>query len=835
MSVYFDSPIAYVFILVFLVLSTSLFLFLPPFFTFPRAEMTALFGWLVPVLCIFIPAITMRVWAEERKENTWEMLLTFPVNPVVLVLGKYLAAVAFYLLALASTWTIPVMLVSLGSPDPGPIVSGYLGGILLGSLFIALGVFISGLCKDQVIAFVMTFLVCTLVALLGWDTFATILDGSLANLELGTRLKNLVGMTGRYIPFTQGVIEIGYVLYFLLWIGLFLFLNGTYLEGRSRPHVRGIFAGIVGLCVLIGMAFAAVTSDMTLGRFDMTQDKIYTVQEATKEILRDLRVPVHVTLYISPSEKMPAEMKSLERDVLAKLREMEVASRGKLLSKVIHLEAAEIFSGRDFSFGEPEDDMEIDDKEKSIEKRLMDKGLSPFPVQALREDQSTTQLVYSALGVAYKEKQEEFIPQIVPQTLPELEYRLVNMIFKLTRDKRPVIALFAPKDELNIPPHMLQIYQQMGQMPPRQDDPYVYVEQLLTHEKYDVRRVNLDQQQGLPEAYDALVVINPRRLNSRQKWEINRALLEGKPTFMAVQNFKWNYSVHRNTISLEKRDEEPGINEILEESGISVDRNILMDSNHQPLTISSGNPFDALLGGGMTVDLPMHIAVVSESMNPDVSITSRLGTLFYLWGSRIHLKEDVIQEAGLTVKPLFHTTNKAWTVPSERDLREEDLNVPVDARSYPLAVLVEGQFKDRYPGPTKPGWPTSPPPGMPQGAPSFEQEGDPEEAAPADKAPGKLILVGCSEMFTKSFLSRSNLDFFQNCIDALTLGDKLIEVRSTKRIDRSIGRLDAGKRTFWKVMVLGLMNLVVATAGLTRAVILKQGRDKYRSQMQNKG
>jgi len=458
-AAYLNSPIAYVFILVFLLVGTSLFLFLPPFFTFPRAEMTALFGWLVPVLCIFVPAITMRIWAEERKENTWEMLLTFPVKPVILVVGKYLAAVTFYLLALLCTWTIPVMLVALGNPDPGPIMSGYVGAVLLGAFFIALGVFISGLCKDQVIAFVLTFLACAVVSLLGWDTFATILDGSVANLELGTKLKNALGMTERYIPFTQGVIEVSYVLYFLLWTGLFLFLNGTYLEGRGRPHVRSIFAASVGLCVLIGVAFTAVTSDMSLGRFDLTEDKIFTVQEATKEILRELKVPVQVTLYISPAEKMPAEMKSLERDLMAKLREMEVASKGKLLPKVIHLEAAEVFSEKDFSLGDEEEEEEGSvDKEESLEKRLMDKGLSPFPVQALREDQSTTQLVYSAVGVAYKEKQEEFIPQIMPQTLPELEYRLVNLVYKMTRDKKPVVALVAPKEELNIPPHMLQIY-----------------------------------------------------------------------------------------------------------------------------------------------------------------------------------------------------------------------------------------------------------------------------------------------------------------------------------------------------------------------------------------
>ncbi len=813
----FASPMAYIFIVVFLLVSTGLFLFLPPFFVYPIADMTAFFGWIVPVLCVFAPAATMRIWAEERKENTIELLLTFPISAPALVLGKFLATFAFYLVALASTCMVPLMLAWLGEPDGGPILSGYLGAALMGALFLALGMLISGFCRDQVTAFVLSFLACGATALFGWGIFVTILEGSLG--MLGSFLRSMLGMTVHYVPFTRGIVEMADVLYFLAWTALFLFLNGVYLEGRSRPNVHLKFLGTAALAAVVGGLFNLVFADKSLARFDLTENKIYTVSEASKDILRKLKVPVQANVYISSKDKMPAEFKTLERDLVDKLRELSVASGRMLEWKVIHMEAANVLG--------PSKEEKKGDEEKSIEEWLIEKGVHPFSVRALREDQVTTQLIYSSLGVAYKEKPEEIIPQILPSHLPEIEYRLMNAVFKLTREKEPIVALVAPYENVVIPPQVMQMYAQMGQRPPRRDDPFVMLQQLLEHEKFTVRRVKLTKSEPLPEDYDTLIVVNPRSLNKRQKWEINRALVEGKSAFIAVQNYRWNYSVRGQVANISRQDESPAVNDILSPSGLEVANDILMDSNHQPLTISNAsNPLERLFGGGITLNLPMHISINPSSMNREVSITNRVGQLFYLWGSHLALDEDKLDERELEVTTLFSTSDEAWTVPASYSLSRTNFQKPTVTNAYPLAVLARGQFADSFAGRERPAWPPpEPSPGMPPQ--EFGGLDDEPPADPLSPGPGMLILTGCAEMFQKGFLSRGNLDFFLNSVDALTLGEELIHIRSKKPLDRTMDKPSSAARTFWKFMDMGFVTCIVIAAGIGRAVIARRSRERY--------
>ena len=137
LSAYYSSAIGYIFMIVFQVLSVGLFM--TPFFTFLNADMRSFFGTMPIILGIFLPAVTMRLWAEERKQNTWEMLLTFPMQPHELVLGKFFASLVFFVVALLSTLTIPIMLLALGgNPDLGPIIGAYVGTALLGAFFLAM-------------------------------------------------------------------------------------------------------------------------------------------------------------------------------------------------------------------------------------------------------------------------------------------------------------------------------------------------------------------------------------------------------------------------------------------------------------------------------------------------------------------------------------------------------------------------------------------------------------------------------------------------------------------------------------------------------------------------
>ena len=184
LDAYFNSAIAYIFTIVFVLMAVGLYI--SDFFLAGRADMRTLFNLLPIILCAFLPALTMRLWAEDRRGNTLELLLTFPMKTHELVMGKYLASFIFYSFSLLTTITIPIMLAFLGKPDFGPMIGSYLGCILFGSFFLALGIFISGICRDQIVAFISTLVICFLFVLVGTEFFATLLDGWFPRLGLGT-------------------------------------------------------------------------------------------------------------------------------------------------------------------------------------------------------------------------------------------------------------------------------------------------------------------------------------------------------------------------------------------------------------------------------------------------------------------------------------------------------------------------------------------------------------------------------------------------------------------------------------------------------------------------
>ncbi len=226
---YFNSPIAYVFIIVFLLLTTGFYV--NGFFLAGVADMRDFFASLPLFLIFFIPALTMRLWSEDQRRGTFELLMTLPMKPRQIVIGKYLAGLAFYSIALLSTITIPITLAWLGNPDVGAIVCGYIGALLLGALYLAIGIFVSGLFRDQIAAFILTLLVCFFFFLIGQPFFALLLDGWVRGL--GSFLSEGFGVTTHFDGIQRGVIGVENILFFVSFSIVFLALNTLSLEGRK--------------------------------------------------------------------------------------------------------------------------------------------------------------------------------------------------------------------------------------------------------------------------------------------------------------------------------------------------------------------------------------------------------------------------------------------------------------------------------------------------------------------------------------------------------------------------------------------------------------------------
>ncbi|MBU2549185.1 MAG: ABC transporter permease subunit [Proteobacteria bacterium] len=240
LRLYFTSPIAYVLVFIFLVLAGYFFYSGLTFYSMISLQsmrnpymarlnlvdmiITPLFSNLSVVLLLMLPMLTMRLFAEEKKSGTYELLFSYPVRDVEVLLGKYFAAMTVFAVMLALTGFYHLLLAGLGLQVPRVVLSGYLGLLLLGGAFIALGIFISSLTENQIVAAVASFGVLLLFWIIGWSA-ASVGPGPAAFFEYISLVKHLMS-------FTKGLIDTADLAYYLLFTFFFLFLTLRSLESN---------------------------------------------------------------------------------------------------------------------------------------------------------------------------------------------------------------------------------------------------------------------------------------------------------------------------------------------------------------------------------------------------------------------------------------------------------------------------------------------------------------------------------------------------------------------------------------------------------------------------
>lgn len=224
----FLSPIAFAFMLVFAFFMT--FMFFRTFFLTQQVSMGSFFDLLPISFAIVIPGITMRTWAEERKQGTIEFLLTSPIHTWHIVVGKFLAGLALVALCLVLTFLVPYTVGRFGDLDSGPVLGGYVGALLMGGTCIAIGMFCSSFTQDQIVSFLVGVCVLLMLVLIG-SPFIQSEFG--AGSGLGT-FARVVSPTTHFESIGRGVIDFRDIYYFLAMIGLFLYLNARVIDVRRK-------------------------------------------------------------------------------------------------------------------------------------------------------------------------------------------------------------------------------------------------------------------------------------------------------------------------------------------------------------------------------------------------------------------------------------------------------------------------------------------------------------------------------------------------------------------------------------------------------------------------
>ena len=225
---YFATPLAYVFIVIFLVLSGAVTFYFGNFYEQKQANLAVFFSFHPWLYLFLIPAISMRLWAEERKNGSLELLMTLPLTPTQATIGKFLAAWMFTASALALTFPIWITVNYLGDPDNGAIITAYLGSLLMGGGFLAIGACISATTKNQVIAFIVSIAVCFLFLLSSFPLVLSAFQGWLPQFIVDIIAS--LSFYHHFLALQKGVIDMHDIMFFILIIVFWLIANVLVLE-----------------------------------------------------------------------------------------------------------------------------------------------------------------------------------------------------------------------------------------------------------------------------------------------------------------------------------------------------------------------------------------------------------------------------------------------------------------------------------------------------------------------------------------------------------------------------------------------------------------------------
>jgi len=230
LAAYFESPVAYVFLVIFLLLAGFFTFTFGGFFERGEASLAAFFNWLPWLFLFLVPAAGMRLWSEERRLGTIELLLTMPLAAWQAILGKFLASWLFLVIALALTFPLVVTVNWLGDPDNGVIASGYVGAALLAGAYLAVSCMTSAFTRNQVIAFILAVVLCLLLILVGFSPLTDLLArwASPWLVEAVTKFSVLT----HYDGFQKGVLDSRDLLYFLSVMAFTLLATGVVLRNQ---------------------------------------------------------------------------------------------------------------------------------------------------------------------------------------------------------------------------------------------------------------------------------------------------------------------------------------------------------------------------------------------------------------------------------------------------------------------------------------------------------------------------------------------------------------------------------------------------------------------------
>lgn len=814
---FFSSVIGYLTIAVFLVMSgLMLWVFRSDFnvLDYGFADMDGLFL-IGPFLYLFlIPAITMRMLAEERRVGTIEWLLTKPVGEWQLVWSKFLAGIILVFISLLPTLVYYISIYLLGNPvgniDTGSVAGSYLGLLLLGCAFVAIGLFSSALTSNQIVSFIIAAVLCAF-CYLGFE--------SLYRMNLmgngGLWLKWL-GLRHHYESISRGVVDTRDIIYFASVVALFLMLTRLVLQSRKwsgwekaqRRQLRRSNWIEWGSALLLIVALNTI-SQFFFGRIDLTAEHRYTLSKSTRKMLKELDEPVLFRVYLEG--ELPSDFKRLQGET------KEMLNQFRAYSKYVEYE---FINPNDFERGE----------ERTVfYQKLISKGIRPTQVQSSTADGTTTQVLIPAADVIYQGREtsvellqnQRYVSEeeLINNSIQNLEYLLANAIRGLSRAVKPTIGFTIGHGELN--------------------GPVLYDLQMSLQQYYSLDTVRLDgninalttrTQQAdssyrFHNRYDLLVIARPTAtFSEKDLYLLDQFVMYGGKILWLVDALSADLDSLASKPEFLAMRMPLGLDEMFFNYGFRLNPNLVMDIQCRPIPIAVG----------MVGDKPQFRFcpwyyfpdLIPTSQHPivrnlDIIKSDFVGTI------------DPIDQEGLTQTVLLTTSEytRVKNAPAVVELAEAQ-NEP-DQRLFcrsnlPVAMLVEGRFHSMWRNRLAPEFTALP-------AMGFRTESD----------PNKMIIIADGDIIKNRYNSQEGLGyplgydhytqtqyankvFLQNAVDYL-LGDE--DMMAARSRSLKLRKLDAVKlrenRTGFQWINLLLPTILLLLGGGC-AMLVRQQRYRRR-------
>jgi ABC-2 type transport system permease protein len=581
---YFGSPTGYVFITLFVFLSAVAAFWQERFFLTNLANLDQLNAYFPYLLVFLVPAITMSLWADERRQGTDELILTLPATDAGVIIGKYLAALGIYTVALLFSLSHVVVLFWLGSPDVGMLFSTYLGYWLVGAALLPLGLLASQLTDNLTVAFLLGSVLCAIPVFLRHA--GAILSGRLQ------RLAEQLSVPEQFRDLASGVVTSSSLVYFIAMGVAVLYLNVA-LVGRRRwpsgPRAPklGFHFTIRALCLLASTGALTLIVSRYGARADVTSEKVHSLSEGTRQLIQsiDPRRPVSIQAYLSPD--VPRSYLPVRNNISTFLREFAALGRERINVRIVET-------------------LKYSPEAREARERY---GIQPFRVPVTEESASSSNEIF--LGLVFTSGGEEFVIPSFDRGLP-VEYELMRSIRVVSRAARKKVGVLQTAARL---------FGGFDFQRRAQSNEWSLVAEL--RKQYEVSEVSPDA--DYPDDLNVLLAALPHALTAPQLERLTAYIKRGKAAFVLLDPLP----AFNLELSPQSGDPSSDLRPLLAALGVEWERGrIVWDTYNPHPQLRSLPPEVVFVGKGSQSKLPFQTGE---------EITSGLQEVVLLYPG--HLKE----------------------------------------------------------------------------------------------------------------------------------------------------------------------------------------------------